>query len=136
MRDISARIDDLYIFERPNINFSQLSVSIWREGRQRKKPTGFAQLKLHTARCTIHTVHCIDCTLHTAHYTLKIVHCTLHTVHCTLYTVSVHCTLDTVHCGGDSNVSSTAFGKPKLIILHSPASQLTRHPHSGVYATL
>ena len=57
------------------------------------------------------TLQGVQCTLYTVHYTLKSVHCTLHTV---------HCTLDTVHCGGDSNIFSTAFGKPKLIILHSP----------------
>ena len=59
-----------------------------REGRQRKKPRGFAQLTLHPARCTMHTVHCTlyteKCTLHTAHCRLYTAHCTLYTVHYTL----------------------------------------------------
>ena len=51
------------------------------------------------------------CTLYTAHCTQHILHCILYTVKSTLYTV---------HYGCDSNVSSTVFGKPKLLILQSP----------------
>ena len=72
------------------------------EGGQAEEETkGFSSIE--TAYCKVYNTHC-----------------TLHTVHCKVCNVSVHCTLDTVHCGGDSNVSSTAFGKPKPIILHSP----------------